>query len=410
MKAEILAVGTELLLGNIVNTNAQYLSRELSSLGMDVYYQSVVGDNPGRLRDWVKGCLDRTDVLILTGGLGPTGDDLTKETVCDCLGESLFLHEESLKRMQQYFQKIGREMTENNKKQAMLPKNAVVLPNDCGTAPGCLLDKKGKIVILLPGPPYEMEMMFERYAKPYLLKKADAVIQSRILRLFGIGESKAETLLKPLMEGSENPTLAPYAKSCEVHLRLTAKAENADKAQDMLDQLEQKVRDVVGEYVYGYEDQALQQVVISTLQKAGKTLSCAESCTGGLLAQLLTEVPGASEVFGFGFVTYANEAKQSLLQVPSEVLETYGAVSEPTALAMCRGARAAAGSDLAVSITGIAGPGGGSEEKPVGLVYIGLATEKGAYCKKLQLAGSRERIRLHTAMHALSMVLQELQK
>lgn len=408
MNAEIIAVGTELLLGNIVNTNARYLSQRLSEAGIDVYYQSVVGDNPARMEECFRQALGRADLLLMTGGLGPTQDDITKETASKLLGYSLEEHTESLQRMEEYFQKVNRPMTPNNRKQAMMPKGAMVLPNDCGTAPGCILEKEEKMVVLLPGPPSEMKAMYEGYVHPYLLKKTESVICSRTLRLFGIGESRAESLIADLIAKSDNPTIAPYAKECEVHLRLTAKAKNEAEAEQMLDQTEQKVAEVLGEYCYGYDEDTLQTVAVRALQEAGCTVAVAESCTGGLIAKMITEVSGASEVFTHGFVTYANEAKEQLLGVDRQVLDHLGAVSDLTAMQMCRGAKEVSGADYALSVTGIAGPGGGTPKKPVGLVYVGLATPKGVRCKKLQLSGSRDKIRTHTAMHALWMLLEAL--
>ena len=410
MNAEIIAVGTELLLGNIVNTNAQYLSEKLSELGIDVYYQSVVGDNPDRLKACLRQGLERADLLLITGGLGPTQDDLTKETAAELMGFSLELHEPSLERMRAYFKAVNRPMTPNNKKQAMMPKGATVLKNDCGTAPGCMMERDGKTVILLPGPPIEMKTMYERSVRPLLLQKSNSVISSRTMRLFGIGESKVESLIADLIRQSHNPTIAPYAKTCEVHLRLTAKAANEAEAIRMLDKTEEKVSEILGQYCYGYDEDDLETVAVHTLMEQGKTLAVAESCTGGMIAKMITEVAGSSQVFTHGFVTYANEAKEQLLGVEKRVLDHLGAVSDLTAIQMCRGAKRVSGADYALSVTGIAGPGGGTEKKPVGLVYIGLATPKGVRCKKLLLSGSRDKIRTQTAMNALSMLIGEMKK
>lgn len=410
MNAEIIAVGTELLLGNIVNTNAQYLSERLSEAGIDVFYQSVVGDNPNRLRSCLEQALSRADLLVVTGGLGPTQDDLTKETAAELMQLPLVLHQPSLDRMKAYFQAVGRPMTPNNEKQAMLPQGSLVLKNDCGTAPGCIMERGDQAVILLPGPPIEMKTMYDGYVRPYLMRKTDSIICSRTLRLFGIGESRAEHLIADLIRESKNPTIAPYAKLCEVHLRLTAKAHTEEQAERMLDQAEEQVNARLGEYCYGYDEDDLQTVAVQALQDRGLRLSLAESCTGGMIAKMITEVPGSSRVFTHGFVTYANEAKKELLGVRERVLKHLGAVSDLTALQMCRGAREASGADYALSVTGIAGPGGGSEKKPVGLVYVGLATPQGVRCKKLQLSGSREKIRTQTAMNALWMLLEELKK
>lgn len=410
MNAEIIAVGTELLLGNIVNTNAQYLSERLSEAGIDVYYQSVVGDNPDRLKACFRQGLERADLLLVTGGLGPTQDDLTKETAAELMGFSLELHQPSLERMKAYFQAVRRPMTANNEKQAMMPKDGIVLKNDCGTAPGCIMERDGKTMILLPGPPVEMKTMYDRYVRPYLVNKTDCLICSRTMRLFGIGEARAESLIAGLIRDSENPTIAPYAKLCEVHLRLTAKAKSEQEAEAMLDQTEAKVAAVLGEYCYGYDEDDLQTVAVHSLKEHGKTLALAESCTGGMIAKMITDVSGSSDVFTHGFVTYANQAKEQLLGVDGRVLQNLGAVSDLTAMQMCRGAREVSGADYALAVTGIAGPGGGSEKKPVGLVYLGLAGPDGVCCKKLQLSGSRDKIRTQTAMNALWMLINELQK
>lgn len=410
MTAEIIAVGTELLLGNILNTNAKYLSEQLSEVGIDVYYQSVVGDNPERLKACLKQSLDRADLLMITGGLGPTQDDLTKETAAELMGFSLTFHEPSLERMRTYFQAVNRPMTPNNKKQAMMPDGAMILQNDCGTAPGCIMEKNGKTVILLPGPPIEMEMMYQRSVCPYLLQKSNSVIHSRTMRLFGIGESKAESMIADLMFQSQNPTIAPYAKLGEVHLRLTAKASDEATAEQMLNQTEEAVSERLGEYCYGYDDDDLQTVAVQLLKEQGKTLAVAESCTGGLIAKMLTEVPGASAVFTHGFVTYANQAKEQMLGVKSTALKQFGAVSDITALQMCRGAKRRSGADYALSVTGIAGPGGGTEQKPVGLVYLGIASSEGIRCKKLQLSGSRDKIRTLTAMTALKLLIDTVKQ
>ncbi len=410
MNAEIIAVGTELLLGNIVNTNAQYLSERLSEAGIDVFYQSVVGDNPDRLKACLRQSLERADLLLVTGGLGPTQDDLTKETAAELMGFPLELHQPSLDRMKAYFQAVCRPMTASNEKQAMMPKGSIVLKNDCGTAPGCIMEQNGKTVILLPGPPIEMKTMYDGYVRPYLVSKTDCFICSRTMRLFGIGEARAAEMISQLIHDSQNPTIAPYAKLCEVHLRLTAKAKTEEDAEAMLDKTEEQVAAVLGEYCYGYDEDDLQTVVVHALQDQGKTLSLAESCTGGMLAKMITDVPGSSSVFTHGFVTYANQAKKQLLGVDAKVLSRLGAVSELTAVQMCRGAKRVSGADYALSVTGIAGPGGGSGKKPVGLVYLGLAAPGGVRCKKLQLSGSRDKIRTQTAMNALWMLLEELKK
>jgi len=403
MKAEIIAVGTEILLGQIVNTNAQYIAKELSELGIDLYYQTVVGDNPERLKSVLNIAFGRADMVILTGGLGPTNDDLTKETVAEYFGLELEMHEQSLNEIKSFFERLGREMTENNRKQAMIPKGAVVLKNDNGTAPGCIVSKDGKTAILLPGPPKEMAPLFDSRVAPYIKSGADSVIVSRSLRIFGKGESSVEALVRDLMNSS-NPTVAPYAKEGEVELRVTAKTESEEKANLLINEMIEKLKSRIGEFIYGYDEDSLASVTVSGLKKKGLTLSTAESCTGGLIAGTITSVAGSSDVFGFGYTTYANEAKAAMLGVNKETLDKFGAVSEEVAKEMAAGAKKNSGSSIGVSATGIAGPGGGTSEKPVGLVYIALADDNGVICKKLNLTGNRERIRGLTVMNVLDMI------
>ena len=408
MNAEIIAVGTELLLGDIVNTNAQFLSRELSALGMNVFYVTVVGDNVERLKSCIDIASNRADVLFFTGGLGPTDDDLTKETVCEYFGKKLVCHEESLARMKRYFREINRKMTQNNLKQVDMPEDGIVLPNDHGTAPGCIITKDNLTAVLMPGPPFEMQPMFLNYVKPYFQKQTSEIIQSRTLRLFGIGESQAANDLKEILVSQTNPTIAPYAKMGEVHFRITAKATKESETKKMIDTMEKKVRDVLGEYIYGYDEDTLESVMLNQLKERNMTIATAESCTGGLVSQRITALSGASDVFRYGVVTYSNEAKIRLLDVDEQVIKRYGAVSHQTAVEMAYGIRRVSGSNIGISVTGIAGPTGGSKEKPVGLVYIGLSTKNGTVCKKLTLNGSRDNIRQLTAMNVFSMVLNYL--
>jgi nicotinamide-nucleotide amidase len=418
MTAEILAVGTELLLGDIVNTNAKYLACELALMGFGVLHQAVVGDNPKRLSDAVKQALSRSDMLITTGGLGPTGDDITRETVASVLGLELELDSDALRGVEEYFRKTGRPMGENNKKQVMLPHGCIVLKNDWGTAPGCIIEHDGKTVVMLPGPPREMEPIFEQRAKPYLAKYCDGVIESVSLREFGIPESKAEEMLADLMRGA-NPTLAPYAKDGEVLLRVTARADTCEKALSMCRPIVQEVKKRLGDSVYGENVGSLEQVVVEKLRQKKLKVSFAESCTGGLLAKRLTDISGSSEVFDCGIVSYANEIKRRLLGVNSETLDRYGAVSPQTAAEMAQGVRKLAGADIGAGITGIAGPGGGTDEKPVGLVYVSVCDGKTCYVKKLLLghgvgsgsaasgipgSGERELIRYLAASNVLDMV------
>lgn len=409
-QAEILAVGTELLLGDIVNTNAQFLSQELAAMGIGVLHQTVVGDNEGRLAEALQLALSRSDIIITTGGLGPTGDDITREVAARVLGLSLRLDEQSFSRMREYFTRAGRAMTDNNRKQAMLPEGCTVFENEWGTAPGCAVENGGKTVVMLPGPPREMRPMFLEKARPFLMKFSDGTIFSTSLRVFGIGEGSVEAQLSDLMQGA-NPTLAPYAKDGEVLLRVTARASTEAEARDLCTPLRDRVKARLGVYVYGENVDSLQQVVVQKLHEKHLKIGLAESCTGGLVAKRLTEIPGASDVFECGVVSYANRIKSRLLGVRSETLETHGAVSLETAAEMAEGARLQAGAAIGVGITGIAGPGGGTPEKPVGLVYVGLSDGKTCLVRRLTLGRTgreRDYIRYLAASNALDMVRRYL--
>ncbi len=406
--AELIAVGTEIILGDIVNTHSQYLSQKLAQLGINVFYHTSVGDNPARLRFTIEQAISRSDIVILSGGLGPTEDDLTKETVCEVLGLPLHQDAEALARMKAFFERIGREMTENNIKQSMVPDGAVVFQNDRGTAPGMAVEKDGKIVLLLPGPPSELIPMFEEQGYPYLESFSDAILVSRNFRVFGVGESMVEVKLGKMLNG-ENPTVALYAKQSEVLARITAKADTKEKAAEMLEPVVGELYSILGDTVYGEDVNSLEEVVVPLLKEKGMKIATAESCTGGLLSQKITAIPGSSEVFECGVVSYANRIKHELLGVQEELLERYGAVSEQVAAAMSEGVLRLSGADIGVGITGIAGPGGGSAEKPVGTVYISVAV-KGqetrtrlfhfAYGRK----NERDTIRYTSAMNALDMV------
>ena len=408
--AEILCVGTELLLGDIVNTNAAYLSQRLAALGIHVYRHTVVGDNPKRLLCALEAAFAEADLVITSGGLGPTYDDLTKETVASYFGLPMVMHEESLEAIRGYFARTGRVMTKNNEKQAIMPKGARVFPNRYGTAPSLAIsDAEGaKTAIMLPGPPGELCPIFEEEIVPYLKGRRTSVLVSKNIHIFGMGESAVETRLKDLMTEAKNPTVAPYCKEGEVRLRVTAEATDEGAATALCDQMIQKIcQTEVGQYVYGIDVGTLEEAVVSFLRERGLTLACAESCTGGLIAKRITDIAGCSDVFLGGCVTYANEAKVRLLGVREETLAQYGAVSEQTAREMARGVRERLGADIGVSATGIAGPGGGSEEKPVGTVYIGISTESGEHVRKLSLSSmrSREYIRIVSAGNAYDMIL-----
>lgn len=408
MKCEIIAVGTELLLGNIVNTNAQYLSQKLADLGIDVYYHVAVGDNLQRLSGTIKEGLLRSDLIITSGGLGPTVDDLTKEGVADALGLRLLPDEATIRRIEGMFKAMGRIMTENNVKQGYIPEGAAILENDNGTAPGVLVEKGGKLVIMLPGPPKELYPMFEDKVLPFLRTKVNSTIRSRMLRVIGVGESAAEDMLKDIFNTQTNPTIAPYAKDGEVHLRITAKADKAEEAEIMIDGMESRVREILGENIYGYDEETLEEVVVKLLQQGNLTLALAESCTGGLVANRITDVPGASENLMYGVVSYSNEAKMKLLGVKEETLKDHGAVSSQTAEQMALGVRKILNTDIGVSITGIAGPGGGSKEKPVGLCYIGIAFREAVEVHKLNFTGNRKRIKWNTSSRALDLLRRKL--
>ena len=402
--AELIAVGTELLLGNIANTDAQMLSKGLSALGIHVYYHTVVGDNPERLRAAVEIARRRADILITTGGLGPTCDDLTKTVLAQCFGKELVYNSEAEERCRAFFQSIGREMTDNNRQQFYLPEGATVFQNDWGTAPGCGFEAEGVRVLMLPGPPRECTAMFQHRAVPYLQGLSDGAIVSRTLKLFGIGESGMEALLREKMNAMHNPTLAPYAKEGECELRITAKAESESAARALTAPVEEELRALFGDKIYGADLSSLEEAVLALLKEKGLTLGSAESCTGGLIAKRMTDLPGSSAVFRGGVVSYATEVKHTVLGVPEELLEQYGAVSEPVARAMAEGAQRVLGCDLAVSTTGVAGPDSDERGNPVGLVYVALATPEGTHVRELHAGTGRERVRTTAAHNAFDLV------
>lgn len=405
MIAELISVGTELLLGNIVNTNAAFLSEECAKLGLSVYYQTVVGDNPQRLRDAIEIAKNRADVLILGGGLGPTEDDLTKETTAAVFGRNLYMDEHSKELIELYFKKLGRDLsvvTANNWKQAMMPEGAIVIDNDNGTAPGVILESEGKIAILLPGPPNELVPMWKKSIVPYLKSKQPDTIESVTLKICGMGESRVETEILDLIDAQTNPTIATYAKTGEVHVRLTAKAETAEAAKELIKPVVWEIKSRLGKYIYTAEEHVtLEDAIVDMLKAADMTLTTVESCTGGLLSGRLVNVSGASDVFEQSFVTYANKAKKKLVGVKKSTLKEFGAVSEETAREMAEGGRKEAEADACLAITGIAGPGGGTEEKPVGLVYIGCCIKGKTVVRKYQFTGNRQKIREHAVVSAL---------
>ena len=403
MNCEIVAVGTELLLGATINTDAGFIARGLNEHGFNVYWQTVVGDNPARLREALETAKRRADVIITTGGLGPTADDLTKETVAEVFGLPLEMDPVELARLKE---KMGPSMTPNNEKQAMLPRGCTVLVNDWGTAPACAFEAEGCRVILLPGPPRECEPLFRLRALPWLAGLEDGVIGSRYVKIFGEGESTVEYLTRPLADSLEGVTLAPYAKEGECELRVTARAESREAALALCDPVVAQIRAILGDKVYGVDVSSLEEVVVRGLEARGMTIACAESCTGGLIAKRITDVSGASGVFGYGCVTYWNEAKMGLLGVRPETIEQYTEVSEQCALEMARGVRKLSGADVGISTTGYAGPTGGTAEHPVGTVFIGLSWEGGETVLRPdpRYMKTREQVRQKAASHAFDLV------
>ena len=408
--AEILCTGEELLLGDIVNTNAAFLSAQLTELGLCVYHHSVVGDDPKRLGDCVSEGLSRSDIVIVSGGLGPTKDDLTKETVGKLFGREMKLHNESLCAIREYFAKTGRVMSKNNEKQAMMPEGAIVFPNHFGTAPALALENdRGKSVIMLPGPPSELVPLFFEQVVPYIKSKSPTAIVSKNIHFFGIGESALAERLDGFLTDTHDLTAATYCKEGEVRIRITARADSEEQAERACDEYAQKImRTEAGAFVYGVDIGTIENAVVKALHESGLTLSAAESCTGGLVAKRITDISGCSDVFLGGCVTYTNDVKQRLVGVSAETLERYGAVSEQTASEMAHGVRIATGSDIGISVTGIAGPTGGTLETPVGTVFIGISTKNGEDVRKLSLSPmrSREYIRQASATNAFDMVLK----
>ena len=411
---EILCTGEELLLGDIVNTNAAFLSSELTKLGFLIYHHSVVGDDPKRLGDCVRESLSRSDIIVVSGGLGPTKDDLTKETVAEIFNRKTELHKESLDAIKAYFAKTGRVMSKNNEKQAMMPEGAIVFPNHFGTAPALALEnEQGQSVIMLPGPPSELVPLFFEQVVPYLKSKNSMTIVSKNIHFFGIGESALAEALDGFLVDTPELTAATYCKEGEVRIRITARAESENTATELCDKYAQKIINTeAGRFVYGIDVGTIENAVVKALHESRLTLSAAESCTGGLISKRITDISGCSDVFFGGCVTYTNDVKMRLIGVSSETLERYGAVSEQTACEMARGVRLATGSDIGVSATGIAGPTGGTPEAPVGTVFIGLSTKNGESFRKLTLSPmrSREYIRQASATNAFDMVLKAIKK
>lgn len=407
MNAEILAVGTEILLGDIVNTNAQYIAQGLAELGIDVFYQTVVGDNPDRMKTAMNIAFERADIIITTGGLGPTGDDLTKEIGAEYFGRKLILDEKALDRIKKFFDKMKRPMTDNNVKQAMVPVNSTVMYNENGTAPGIIIEDNNKILIMMPGPPKEMKPMFSKQVKPYLASKQNHTLVSRTLRIAGVGESAMESMVRDMIDRQSNPTIAPYAKDTESILRITASAKTTEEAEKIIEPIAEEIYRRFGDSVYAEGETSIQETVAKILIDKKVMIAVAESCTGGLVAAKLIEYPGISEVLLEGAVTYSNEAKKRRLGVKDETLSAYGAVSAETAAEMAKGIAMTSGADIGVSTTGVAGPGP-SEGKPEGLVYVGVYMGGKSYVKELHLAGKRNVIRERAAYSALDFLRRKL--
>ena len=405
MTAEIICVGTEILLGNIVNTNAAYLAEKCAYLGLSNYYQVVVGDNEQRLLETINTAKSRADVIFLIGGLGPTEDDLTKETAAKAFNVELVMDEEAKNNIVTILTNRGIDITNNNFKQALVPKGSIVLYNKDGTAPGIIMEEAGKVVIMLPGPPNEFVPMVDDQVVPYFLKKGtNDVIYSRVVKLVGVGESKVAEEISDLI-AMTNPTVATYAKTGEVHIRVTASAANDDEAKALVKPVVKKLKAMYPDNVYSTNaDETLERAVVELLSKNGLSITAAESCTGGLVCGKIVNVAGASEVFRGGYITYSNKQKRNVIGVKKSTLEKYGAVSEQVAAEMAKGVLEVSKADVAISTTGIAGPGGGTPEKPVGLVYIGCAVKNKVYVEKFNFSGSRNKVRESTVVAALSMV------
>lgn len=411
MIVEIISVGTEILLGNIVNSNAAYLSEKCAGLGLSCYYQDVVGDNEERLTNVLQTAISRADILLLSGGLGPTQDDLTKETVAKALGRQLYLHEQTKAAITDFFQKKGMEITENNWKQAMVPEGSIVVENPNGTAPGIIVEEGGKHIILMPGPPNELIPMFENSIIPYLNALQPGIIYSQTVKVCGIGESKAEAMVEDLINAQDNPTIATYAKTGEVHLRVTANAEDEHEAKKLVKPVVKELKRRFGNHIYTTQEEVtLEKAVVDLLLANHLTVSTVESCTGGMLAARLINVSGVSECFKTGFITYSNKSKRKILGIKKSYLEKYGAVSSEIAKAMAKEAAIFTKADVTVGITGIAGPDGGSEEKPVGLVYIACNVCGRIDIRECHFSGSRLKIRESSVSTALSLMRESILK
>ena len=408
MKAEIIAVGNEIVYGHTINTNGSYIARSIQTLGMVPQHMVAVCDDEAAIQEAVRMAMQRADVILITGGLGPTPDDLTKEAVCHLLNEELVIIPEELEKIKAYFKKLGRDMVSLNEKQAAFPKTAKVLPNDCGTAPGCLFEREGRTIILLPGPPKEMKTMFTGYVFPYLSEKVNQVFSTLDIHCVGIGESELAARIKHLLGNYQWGSIATYVGNYEVIVRITAYGKVKEEVKQQIDGIKNKVEKCLEEFVVGYNEERLEENVIKRLKEKGYAVSTVESCTGGLVAATLINCSGVSSCFNEGVVTYSNEAKMIYADVSEETLRRVGAVSEETAREMAEGIRKKANTHVGLSTTGIAGPGGGTLEKPVGLVYIGIALPEGTEVFKLQLSGTRQEIREKTVKYILFQLYKKL--
>lgn len=408
MKAEIITVGTEILLGDILNTNTHYLSNELANMGVDVYYQITVGDNENRLLNQLEESFRRSDLVVLTGGLGPTQDDLTKEVCAKYFNLDMEFHQPSWDKIIEIHNKMKRTPTENNKKQAYFPVNSTILPNEYGTAPGCIMEKDNKTIIVMPGPPREMKPMFDNFVKPFLQKNSEDILKSKVIRIIGVGESKVENDLLDLIQKQVNPTIATYAKDGECTVRITAKGKTVEEVEKLILPVVKEIKNRFKETVYGEDETTIEDEVAKILVKNNLTISVAESCTGGMVSSSLINYPGISSVFMEGCVTYSNEAKMKSLSVKEETLNSVGAVSEQCAKEMAEGVAARHNTNIGLSTTGIAGPEGGSEEKPVGLVYMGIKINDKTIVKKYIFNGDRQQIRYRACKTLLNDLRLEL--
>ncbi|SDD43976.1 competence/damage-inducible protein A [Sporomusa acidovorans] len=408
MIVELVSTGTELLLGQIVNTNAPFLAGRLNELGFSVLFQTTVGDNRDRMRKVLEIAMARADIIITSGGLGPTQGDITKEVTASLLNKAMFLHEESVAHIQRFFDERRLCMSDNNLRQAMMPEGAQVIENTCGTAPGVIIEETtaGKVIINLPGPPHELTAMFEKSIVPYLVERfgIQGVIMSRVLRTYGLGESLLEEKIKKYILTQANPTLALLARNGEIHVRITARAASEKEALQLINELEGKIRPLLEEYIFGIDDETMEQAVGNLLLKQNMTIALAESCTGGLVTSRITDIPGSSGYLAGSFVCYSNNIKISQVGVPEEIIAAKGAVSRETAEYMAEGVRKEIHTDIGVGITGIAGPGGATANKPVGLVYIAVDGSAGKVCYEHYFNGTRTNIKHRTALAALNHV------